>query len=124
MDGLALTGAITGSVAALAGIIAAVGAWRTEITARWQARVERLRTDQARRESELSRLRFKEVWNWQQGQPAGDERAKAARWFGEWTGAYAPFRSGVDSGPQTPGLHSAYADDAYERYLAVVAAER
>jgi hypothetical protein len=29
----------------VAGIIASIGAWRTEITARWQARAERLQTD-------------------------------------------------------------------------------
>jgi hypothetical protein len=43
MDPLVLTGAVSGAVAAVAGTIAAVGAWRTEVTARWQARVERLR---------------------------------------------------------------------------------
>jgi hypothetical protein len=36
------------------GIIAAVGAWRTEITARWQAHAERFRTDAARAVTETS----------------------------------------------------------------------
>jgi hypothetical protein len=57
------------------------------------------------------------VWEWQRSQPDGGERADAARWFGEWTGSYRPRRGGIDSGPQTPGLHSGNADDAYERYV-------
>jgi hypothetical protein len=85
--------------------------------ARWHARAEQFRTDAARRENELHRRRFAEVWNWQRDQPDGDERAQAARWFGEWTGASRPFRGGKDSPPQTPGLHSAGADDAYDRYI-------
>ncbi len=117
MDALAWTGAIGGATAAVAGIIAAIGAWRTEAVARWQARVERLRTDKAREETELHRQRFIELWNWQNSQPQGEERVKSARWFGEWTGASAPYRGGKDSPPQTPGLHSATAEDAYERYL-------
>jgi hypothetical protein len=36
---------------------------------------------------------------------------------GEWAGAAAPFRAGLDDGPQTPGPHSASADDAYQRYV-------
>jgi hypothetical protein len=47
-DTLAWAGAIGGIAAATAGIIAAIGAWRPEIT-RWQAHVEGLRNDQARR---------------------------------------------------------------------------
>lgn len=116
-DPLAWTGAIGGAVAATAGIIAAVGAWRTEITARWQARAEAIRTDKARRENELHRQRFAEIWNWQRDQPDGDERARAARWFGEWAGASGPYRGGKDSPPQTPGLHSADVADAYDRYV-------
>jgi hypothetical protein len=103
-------------IAAVGGVAATAGAWRTEATARWQARVERLRNDRMRRENELHRQRFAEVWTWQRDQPAGEERAKAARWFGEWTGA-RPLHRSLDDGPQTPGLHSADADDAYERYV-------
>jgi hypothetical protein len=75
---LAWTGAIGGAVAAAAGIIAAVGAWRTEITASWWARAERLRTDEARRENELYRQRFTEVWQWWHDRPDGPERVQAA----------------------------------------------
>lgn len=103
-------------IAAIGGVLATVGAWRTEATARWQARAELLRTDRARAENELHRQRYAEVWNWRRSQPPG-EMAAAARWFGEWTGTYAPFRSGIDQGPQTPGLHSGNAEEAYLQYL-------
>lgn len=78
-DALLWTGAVGGIVAAVGGIAAAVGAWRTEATARWQALVERLRTDTARRENELHRKRFTEVWHWWHDQPDGPDRAAAAR---------------------------------------------
>jgi hypothetical protein len=42
---------------------------------------------------------------------------EAARWYGEWTGAYRPRRGGRDPGPQTPGLHNADGDDAYQSYI-------
>jgi hypothetical protein len=90
--------------------------------ARWHARAEQLRTDTARRENELHRRRFAEVWNWQHGQPDGQDRTQAARWYAEWTGAARPRRGGLDDGPQAPGLHSADADDAYERYVEFLAA--
>jgi hypothetical protein len=61
--------------------------------------------------------RFTTVWNWQRDQAEGEERTWSARWFGGWTGASAPYRGGKDSPPATPGLHSAEADDAYERYV-------
>jgi hypothetical protein len=57
------------------------------------------------------------AWNWQRQQPDGPDRVKAVRWFGEWTGADKPYRGGLDDGPQTPGLHSGDAGDAYERYV-------
>lgn len=86
--------------------------WR----ARWEARAEESRTDQARRENDLHRRRFTELWEWLQSQPEA-EKAAAARWFGEYTGASAPLQGGTGSPPQTPGLHSADASDAYERYI-------
>ena len=116
-DTLALAGAIGGIVAAAVGIIAAVGAWRTEITARWQARVEQLRTDTARRENELHRERFTEIWHWWNDQPDGPKRINAARWYTEWTGTARPFRSGKDDGPLAPGFGCANADEAYDIYI-------
>jgi hypothetical protein len=113
---LAWTGAIGGVIAAIAGIVAAIGAWRTEITARWQERAERQRTDEARTETSLHRQRFTEVWDWWHGQPDGPERAAASRWYSEWAGAREPFHA-TDPGPQPPGTGSPSADDAYERYL-------
>jgi hypothetical protein len=122
-NALVWTGAIGGIIAAIAGIIAAVGAWRTESTARWQTRAERLRTDKARHENELHRQRFTSVWNYQRDQPDGPERTEAARWYSEWAGAAWPRRGGLDDGPQSPGLHSPDANDAYERYVDFLSAE-
>jgi hypothetical protein len=94
-----------------------------ERTAQHAADAERERTDAARHETWLHRQRFTEVWNWQDSEPPGEERAQSARWFGEWTGASLPYRGGKDSPPQTPGLHSASADDAYQRYLEFLGAQ-
>ena len=115
-DALLWTGAIGGAVAAAGGIAAAVGAWRSEVTARWQARVERLRTDTARNENALHRQRFAEVWNWWHKQADGPKRSAAVRWYYEWSGAGPPFDPGAD-GPLAPGVGSADADDAYARYV-------
>jgi hypothetical protein len=104
-------------IAAIGGAAATAGAWLGPVRNRWQLRAELVRTDKARRENELHRRRFTEVWNWQRDQPEGRDRMEAARWYGEWTGAASPRRGGLDDGPQTPGLHSADADDAYERYI-------
>lgn len=104
-------------IAALGSVAATIGAWLGPVRARWQLRTEQLRTDEARRENELHRRRFADVWNWQRNQPEGPERIEAARWYGEWTGAARPRRGGLDDGPQTPGLHSADEDDAYGRYV-------
>jgi hypothetical protein len=38
---------------AIGALTATIGTWRTEATARWQARTERLRTDTARQENQL-----------------------------------------------------------------------
>ena len=100
-----------------AAIIAAIGSFRTEVTARWQARAERLRTDRARRENELHRQRFAEVWSYWHDLPDGPERIDALHWFSEWTGSRLPRRGGLDDGPQTPGTHSPGVDDAYRNYL-------
>jgi hypothetical protein len=116
MDDLALTAAISGSVAAVGAVVAAIGAWRTEITARWQARAERLRNEEARRENELHRLRHAQLYKWWHDMPSGPERKRAARWFGEWTGARDPYR-GDDQGAVPPGFGVRDADEAYERYL-------
>jgi hypothetical protein len=115
-DPLAWTGAIGGAVAAAGAVIAAIGAWRTEATARWQARVERLRTDQARTENELHRMRHKELYDWWHDMPDGPGRTRAMRWFGEWTGARDPYR-GNDQGAMTPGFGCRDADQAYDRYI-------
>lgn len=122
-DALAWSAAITGSIAAIAGIVATIGAWRTEITARWQAHAERLPTYAARQENQLHRQRFAEVWNWQRSQPDGDTRVQAVRWYDEWTGNYLPRRGGLDDAPLTPGLHSGSEDEAYRNYLDFLAAQ-
>jgi len=70
-DPLAWTAAITGAVAAAGAIVAAIGAWRTEVTARWQAHVERLRNDEARGENELHRLRYAQLYQWWHDMPDG-----------------------------------------------------
>ena len=54
-DSLEWVGAIGGIVSAAGATIAAIGAWRTEITLRLQGRAERLRNDQARTENALHR---------------------------------------------------------------------
>ncbi len=110
-------------IAAIGGVAATIGAWRTEATARWQARAERLRTDRTRRQDELHRARLAEVWQWWQDEPDGDERVKAARWYSEWTGAAMPFRGGLDPGPQPPGFGCRDADEAYERYVGFLEAK-
>lgn len=89
-------------IAAIGSIAATVGAWMGPVRARWQLRGEQLRTDEARRENELHRRRFTELWNWQRDQSESKERMEAARWYGEWTGAASPRRGGMDDGPQTP----------------------
>jgi hypothetical protein len=112
-------------IAAVGAVIAAAGGlagWLSTARARMQLRAETIRNGQDRRENELHRQRFAEVWNWQREQPGGDERVQAARWFGEWTGASRPYRGGKDSPPQTPGLHSPDFDDAYDRYIEFLAA--
>jgi hypothetical protein len=108
-------------IAAVGGVAATVGAWRTEATARWQARVERLRTDAARRENELHRRRFAEVWNWWHDQPDGPQRTEVARWYYEWTGARPPLSPGAD-GPPPPGIGCRDVDEAYERYVGYLGA--
>ena len=116
MSGLAWTGAIGGAVAAVAGIIAAIGAWRTEVTARWLARVEQIRTDKARRENELHRARHAELYQWWHDMPDGPARFRAMHWFGEWTGARDPYH-GSDQGAIPPGFGCANANEAYDRYV-------
>jgi hypothetical protein len=116
MDALAWTGAIGGAVAAVAGIIAAIGSWRTEVSARWQARVERLRNEEARRENLLHRIRHAELYGWWHDMPDGPARIRAMRWFGEWTGARDPFRGDAD-GPIPPGFGCKDTEEAYERYV-------
>ena len=115
-DTLAWTGAIGGAAAAAGAVVAAVGAWRTEVTARWQDRVERLRNDNARRENELHRLRFAQLYQWWHDMPDGPARIRAMRWFGEWTGARDPYQ-GSDQGAIPPGFGVRDADEAYQRYV-------
>jgi hypothetical protein len=103
-------------IAAIGGVLATIGAWRTEATARWQARGERLRTDAARRENELHRMRYAEVYSWWHDMPDGPARIRAMHWFGEWTGARHPYH-GADQGAIPPGLGCRDADDAYDRYI-------
>ncbi len=78
-------------MAAVGAVIAAIGAWRTEATARWQARVEQLRTGQARKENELHHMRHKQLYDWWHDMPDGPGRIRAMHWFGEWTGARDPY---------------------------------
>ena len=109
-------------IAAVGGVAATADTWLGPVRTRWQQRAEQLRTDRARWENELHRRRFADVWNWQRDQPEGDQRVDAARWYGEWNGAATPRHGGDGGGPQTPGLHSAAEDDAYERYVEFLSA--
>lgn len=104
-------------IAAIGGVLATAGTWFGPLRARWQLRAEELRTGREQRENQLHRQRFADVWEWQDSQPEGPARVDAARWYGEWTGNYRPRRGGLDARPQTPGLHSADVDDAYDRYI-------
>ena len=104
-------------IAAVGGVLATIGTWFGPLRARWQLRAEALRNSKDRRENQVHRQRFAEIWEWQRSQPEGPERMEAARWFSEWTGAARPRRGGLDSGPMTPGLHSGNGDEAYERYV-------
>lgn len=104
-------------IAAIGGVLATAGTWFSPIRSRWQLRVEELRVGRERRENQLHRQRFAEIWEWQRSQPEGQERMEAARWFSEWTGAARPRRGGLDTGPMTPGLHSGNVNEAYERYV-------
>jgi hypothetical protein len=106
-------------IAAIGGVAATVGAWRTEVTARWRARVERLRNDEARRENALHRLRHGELYRWWHDMPDGPARIKAMHWFGEWTGARDPYH-GADQGAIPPGFGCANADEAYDRYVGLL----
>jgi hypothetical protein len=119
MSGLAWTGAIGGAVAAVAGIIAAIGAWRTEVVARWRARVERLRTDEARLENALHRARHAQLYQWWHDMPDGPARISAMHWFAEWTGARNPYH-GADQGAIPPGFGCRDANDAYDRYVSLL----
>jgi hypothetical protein len=103
-------------IAAIGGVAATIGTWLGPVRARWQLRAETLRDSQARRENELHRARLAEVWHWWHEQPDGPERAAAARWYSEWTGASRPF-GGADPGPMAPGIGCADADEAYDRYV-------
>jgi hypothetical protein len=104
-------------IAAVGGVLATVGTWLGPLRARWNLRAEELRTSKARRENEVHRERFADVWEWQRSRPDGPDRMEAARWFSEWTGAAGPRRGGLDSGPMPPGLHSGNVNEAYERYV-------
>jgi|SRR5215469_15580337 len=103
-------------IAAIGASAAAIGTWLGPARARWLLRAERLRTGAARRENELHRQRFTEVWHYWHDLPERPERSAAIGWYNEWTGARDPF-SGEQDGPQAPGTHAADIDDAYERYL-------
>jgi hypothetical protein len=123
MDSLALTGAISGSVAAVGAVAAAVGAWRTEITARWQTRAERLRTDNAHMENELHRARFTEIWEWVQAQPEGDQQLKAVEWLGQHAGLRYPQRVTQGGSWSIPELRMS-ADEAYAQYITALTGHR
>lgn len=109
-------------VAAVGGVLATIGTWTGPPRARWHLHAETIRNSQDRRENELHRMRFAEVWNWQNSQPQGPEHVRSARWYGEWTRRDAPYCGGLDPGSLTPGLHSADADDAYDAYIDDLAA--
>jgi len=103
-------------IAAVGSAVAAAGAWRTEATARWQALVERRRTDGARRENELHRRRFAEAWHFWHDDPDASDRLARVRWYYAWTGARPPLKPDAD-GPMPPGVGCANEDEAYERYV-------
>jgi hypothetical protein len=103
--------------AAIAGVAATIGTWMGPLRARWKLRAEELLTSRARRENEVHRQRFADIWEWQRSRPEGPDRVEAARWFSEWTGAVLPRRGGLDSGPMPPGLHSGNVNEAYKRYV-------
>jgi hypothetical protein len=120
MDALAWTGAIGSGVAAVGAVIAAIGAWRTEVTVRWQARAERLRTDHARIENDLHRARFTEIWEWAQAEPEGEKQIDAARWLGQHTGLSYPQQIAPGRPPSIPELRM-NADEAYRQYMTALA---
>lgn len=103
-------------IAAVGGVLATVGTWLGPVRARWELRAEQLRNSQARRENELHRKRFGDVWNWWRDQPE-DSRVDAIHWYSEWTGVVRPRRAGIDNGPMTPGLHNGNEDGAYQDYV-------
>jgi hypothetical protein len=104
-------------VAAIGGVAATIGTWLGPVRARWKLAAEQIRAGRDRRENEMHRTRFAEVWSWQREETDREERVRRARWFGEWTGADKPFRGGLDPGPLTPGLHSGSAVEAYQNYV-------
>jgi hypothetical protein len=110
-------------IAALGGVAATIGTWLGPLRTRWQLRAEALRDSQARRENELHRQRFTEIWHWWHDQPDGPERVEAARWYTEWTGAARPRRGGEDDGPMAPGFGCADANEAYDRYTGFLGAQ-
>jgi hypothetical protein len=112
-------------ITAIAAVIAAAGGlagWLGAARARLQLRAETLRNSQDRRENELHRQRLAEVWHYWHDMPDSPERTEAARWYSEWTGAARPRRGGTGSGSQPPGFGCRDADDAYDRYIAFLAA--
>lgn len=103
-------------VSAVAAVIAAgggLGIWASTLRTRWRLRLEQVRTDRARQENELHRRRFQEVWMWAHDQPDGPDRPRSWRWYAWWIG---------DPPGVTPGSHAGDADEAYNGYIAWLAA--
>lgn len=73
-----------------------------------------MRTERARRENQLHRMRHSQLYRWWHQMPDGLARIQAMHWFGEWTGA----RTRITAATRAPCLRfgSGSAEEAYERY--------
>jgi hypothetical protein len=113
----------TWAVPIATGVIGAgIGSWARTVRARWQLGVEATRSGRDRRENQLHRQRFAEVYHLWHDEPDEAERVKLSRWYTEWTGAAPPRQGGIFAGPQAPGFGCADESEAYERYLATLEA--
>jgi hypothetical protein len=94
-------------VAATGGVLATIGTWAGPLRSGWNLRAETIRNGQDRRENELHRQRFSEIWQQFQDDP---DRAAAYNRYADWTSA-------PGGGPLPAGGHSGNVDDAYSHYL-------
>lgn len=110
-------------VSAGAAVVAATGGvsiWASALRTRWRLRIEEARaerarqeTDQARRENEIHRRRFEEVWTWAHNYPSGPDNDRAWRWYGWWVG---------DPPGGAIGAHADDPGEAYQHYFGWLAA--